>query len=152
MNFASHSRKYLAGPLVYHICFSVTGRRRLRIPDWFLAPRAKAKVPRVISAIVSVRTKAWELISRRVYMVEPPRGRSIWRDHIIASAAHHLALPFTSVFRLYLRRVETCLDGQTNGQTKRLQANRQGLAGRASATPLTTRLSIPTLTSRGKRI
>lgn len=29
--------------------------------------RAKAKVPGVISAIVSVRTKAWELISRRVY-------------------------------------------------------------------------------------
>jgi len=29
--------------------------------------RAKAKVPGAISAIVSVRTKAWELISRRVY-------------------------------------------------------------------------------------
>lgn len=29
--------------------------------------RAKVKVPGVISAIVSVRTKAWELISRRVY-------------------------------------------------------------------------------------
>lgn len=106
--------------------------------------RAKAKVsPGVISAIVSVRTKAWELISRRVYELSPLEGAAygtITSSHQRRTTWPSL-LPPASVFRLYLRRVEACLDGQTNGQTKRpLRANRQGLP--PSVTP-PTHLSIP---------
>ena len=98
--------------------------------------------------MLSARTKAWELISRRVYG-ESPRGRSIWRDRIIASPPGPPCLlsfsPRFSALSLFLlvpvRRGPKCcwLDGQTNGRTKRLAANRQGLAGR---NPLST-LSLP---------
>lgn len=86
-------------------------------------------------------------------MVEPPRGRSIWRDHIIASAAHHLALPFTSasVFRLYLRRVETMSRWTNQRSDKKTTSESTGVA--PVRRPSTSAgLSIPAFTSRGKRI
>lgn len=95
--------------------------------------RAKAKVPGVISAIASVRTKAWELISRRVYIwLSPLEGAAygaITSSHQRRTTWPSLLPPPLCLSRLRIYgRVETCLDGQTNGQTKRLlRANRRGL-------------------------
>lgn len=61
---------------------------------WRRPASKKAKVPGVISPVLSARTKAWELISRRVY-AESPRGRSIWRDRIIASPPGPPCSPFS---------------------------------------------------------
>lgn len=69
-------REPLIIDLSYSECLAGTLRLHMSFPsraneDYaFLSGswrRARAKVPGVISAIVSVRTKAWELISRRVY-------------------------------------------------------------------------------------
>lgn len=95
---------------------------------WRRPASKKAKVPGVISPVLSARTKAWELISRRVY-AESPRGRSIWRDRIIASPPGPPCSPFPLSLSLSaptVRRGPKCcrLDGQTNGRAKRLAANR----------------------------
>lgn len=81
---------------------------------------------------LSARTKAWELISRHVYG-ESPRGRSIWREHIIASPPgppFRFSL-FLSTFALLSeggRNVVVWMDTPTVGQKDYQRIDRGWLA------------------------